>query len=309
MNLFITGGAGTLGSRIAEHWSEKFETIVVLDDFTTGNRDRVSKIQNVKLIGGSVTDAEAIGRILREYKPELVINSAASYKDPDDWSRDLDVNAGGSIHLVRELLNSGLGSRLINFQTALCFGRPGVDVIPQNHRLAPFTSYGISKVAGEQFILNFYPNSVSLRIANVTGPGLAIGPIPAFYKRLKAHEPITITNSVRDYLAMDDFLRLMDALVQTKTPDSSVYNVASGTGHSVREVLDEVIRVTGIEPETVNEVEVGQDDVQRVVMDPSATTQQFGWHADQALSDVVADTIAWYESEGLGEVHSHLKIK
>ena len=75
--------------------------------------------------------------------------------------------------------------RFLNFQTVLCYGRPEQSPIPLDHPLRPFTSYGISKVAGEQYLAASNLRWVSLRLANITGPRLAIGPIPTFYKRLK----------------------------------------------------------------------------------------------------------------------------
>ena len=75
--------------------------------------------------------------------------------------------------------------KLVNFQTALCYGKPKKVPISINEPISPFTSYGISKTAGEAYLLNAKVDNISLRLANICGPRLAIGPIPTFYKRLK----------------------------------------------------------------------------------------------------------------------------
>ncbi len=93
----------------------------------------------------------------------------------------------------------------MNFQTVLCYGRTEVVPIPPSHPTRPFTSYGISKIAGEQYLFSGGLPVVSLRIANVTGPRLAIGPIPTFYKRLKAGQSCFCSDTVRDFLDMSDF--------------------------------------------------------------------------------------------------------
>lgn len=306
MNLFVTGGAGTLGSALIQHWQGKFEKVVVLDNLATGDFQKLQGFRDIELVAGEVQDQELVAQLIHEHEPEIVINSAASYKTPDDWESDIGTNTMGSVALIRAL-SSRPKTRLINFQTALCFGRPNEIPIPYDHPVQPFTSYGISKVAGEQIILANHANSVSLRIANVTGPGLAIGPIPAFYKRLKSGEPITVTNGVRDYLAMDDFLAFMDTLLTAETPPRSTFNIASGRGFSVMEVLNEVSSYLAISPENVTENHVGDDDVQTVILDPSETQKVFGWKATKEFGDLVRETIDWYEEFGLGEVRSHLK--
>ena len=101
-------------------------------------------------------------------------------------------------------------------------GRSSVP-IPVEHPARPFTSYGISKKAGEQLSRHERPALVSLRLANVSGPRLAIGPIPTFYKRLKAGQGCFCTDAVRDFLDMDDSSRLMDLVhgATTRRPASS----------------------------------------------------------------------------------------
>ena len=98
--------------------------------------------------------------------------------------------------------------RVINFQTALCYGRPSIVPIPVNHPSNPFTSYGISKHSGEAFLLQSNLPVISFRLANICGPRLAIGPLPTFYQRLKEGKKCFCSEAVRDFLDMGDFLRI-----------------------------------------------------------------------------------------------------
>ena len=96
--------------------------------------------------------------------------------------------------------------KVINFQTSLCFGRPENLPIPSDHPERPFTSYGISKTAGEMYLLQSGLNVISLRLANITGPRLAIGPIPTFYERLRAGKSCFCSDTKRDFWIWRIFL-------------------------------------------------------------------------------------------------------
>ena len=101
---------------------------------------------------------------------------------------------------------------------------------------------------------------VSLRLANVTGPRLAIGPIPTFYKRLKAGQKCFCSDTVRDFLDMSDFLAIADLSLQEGRP-TGVFNVSTGEGHSIKEVFDVVLDYVGATlAEPVPVVAPGADD-------------------------------------------------
>ena len=168
-------------------------------------------------------------------------------------------------------------SRIVNFHTALGYGRPDTVPIPVTAPLRPFTSYGISKQAGENYLALSGLPFVSLRLANVTGPRLAIGPIPTFYKRLKAGQKCFCSRTVRDFVDMEDFLTIVDLAMAANAPNG-IFNVSTGTGHTVKEIFDIVVEHLGIElDQPVDEVDPGPDDVPAVVLDPSQTMTAFGW--------------------------------
>jgi nucleoside-diphosphate-sugar epimerase len=196
--------------------------------------------------------------------------------------------------------------RLVNFQTALCYGRPDRVPIPVTAPTRPFTSYGISKTAGEQYLLAGALPTVSLRIANVTGPRLAIGPIPTFYKRLRAGQSCFCSDSIRDFLDMSDFLAAADMAIEDGAP-TGVFNVSTGEGHSIAEVYDEVaahLRLATVPPAPV--VPIGADDVKAVVLDPSETARAFGWRAKVGFADTIRQQLEWYDRYGVTDVYSHL---
>lgn len=308
MRLLLTGGAGSLGSNIIENIGDECEAIVVIDNFATGNRESLPPRNNVEIIEGSVVDAELVNKVFSALQPTHVIHSAAAYKDPNNWVEDGQTNVIGSINVVRAA-EAHQVERLVNFQTALCYGRPTQIPIPVTHQLRPFTSYGISKTAGEAFVLSGGTPSVSLRLANVTGPRLAIGPIPAFYKRLKANEGCSVSTTVRDFIDMSDFMSILKLALKSDSP-TGVFNVSTGEGHTISEIFRLVASHLGLpdaQPVAVNPP--GADDVAEVVLDPSATSEIFGWSAKVSFEETINKMLRWYDVHGITDVYSHLQGK
>jgi UDP-glucose 4-epimerase len=305
MRILITGGAGCLGSNLIEHWLPQGHDILVIDNFATGKREVVPSVPGLKVIEGDISDFGLLAEAFSGYKPDVVIHAAAAYKDPDDWIEDTRTNVMGSAN-VAKLAKAHSVKRLVNFQTALCYGRPTQLPIPTSHPTAPFTSYGITKTAGEQFMLLSGVPTLTLRIANVTGPRLAIGPIPTFYKRLKTEQSCFCSDSSRDFLDMSDFLAFMDQAIQEDAP-TGIYNIASGEAHSIKEIFDLVTHYLGLPPREVPVVPVGADDVPVVTLDPAETTRAFGWRANVSFADTIARQLAWYDKYGISDVFSHLK--
>jgi UDP-glucose 4-epimerase len=305
MRILITGGAGCLGSNLIEHWLPQGHQLTVIDNFVTGKREVVPDVPGLTVVEGSVADSSLVEQVFGTFRPEVVIHAAASYKDPDDWQEDSTTNVVGSAIVAKAAVRHGVG-RVINFQTSLCYGRPEQVPVPRSHPLAPFTSYGITKTAGEQLMMLSSVPTVSLRLANVTGPRLAIGPIPTFYKRLKAGQGCFCTDSARDFLDMEDFLRFMDLAIP-EGASTGVFNLGTGEAHSVKEIYEIVREHLGLAPDTVRVEPVGADDVAIMMLDPSDTEEAFGWKARHSFRDTIKRQLAWYGQHGVTDVFSHLK--
>lgn len=307
MRILITGGAGCLGSNLTERYLAAGQKVLVIDNFATGHRGSLPEGHaGLSIIEGSVADAELVGQALDRFKPTHVIHSAASYNDPDNWIEDTRTNVEGAAVVIKAARKAGV-RRFVNFHTALGYGRPDNVPIPVDAPARPFTSYGITKQAGEQFVAMSGLPFVSLRLANVTGPRLAIGPIPTFYTRLKAGKGCFCSKTVRDFVDMDDFFSVMDLVMKDDAP-SGVFNVSTGTGHTIKEIFDIVADHVGAKLDApVPEVEPGADDVPAVVLDPSKTMSQLGWKPRYHFKQTIQRMLDWYDKHGVAAIYSHLK--
>ncbi len=304
MRILLTGGTGNLGSNLVEHWLPKDHELCVIDNFATSPVSLLHNVPGLVVVEGDVTNLAALDDIFKTFEPDIVVHSAAAYKDPDNWQQDANTNVIGAIN-VAKLAEKYQAKKIINFQTALCYGRPSQVPIPIEHPVAPFTSYGISKTAGEQFMLNASVPVVSLRLANICSPRLSIGPIPTFYQRLKQDKSCFCSDTVRDFLDISDFLSLMDIIIAQ--PDAKgIFNVSTGEGKSIKDVFDCVATYLGLPEQDVPIVPPGDDDVPSVVLDPSKTEQYFGWRHKVGFKEMIEKQLAWYDEHGVSSIYSHL---
>ena len=148
---------------------------------------------------------------------------------------------------------------------------------------------------------------ISLRLANVTGPRLAIGPNPTFYKRLKGGQKFLCSDAIRDFLDMSDFLELMKLSLREDAP-AGIFNASTGEGHRIVDVFDAVAACLGVAPaEPVPVVPASPDDVPTLVLDPSRTCDALGWKAKVGFSESIARVIDWYDVHGVSTIRSHLQ--
>jgi UDP-glucose 4-epimerase len=187
MKILVTGGAGQVGSTVADLLLTRGDTVLSIDNFATGRRDNLAPHSRLTTIEGSIVDQALVERLFSEFAPDVVVHTAASYKDPDDWYSDAQVNAVGTANIAKACKSNRV-RRLVYFQTALCYGtKPLQSPIRLDHPINPVnSSYAISKTAGENYVQFSGVDWVTFRLANVIGPRNVSGPLPIFYQRLSA---------------------------------------------------------------------------------------------------------------------------
>ena len=170
MKVIITGGAGFIGSHIADRLLRRGDEVLVIDNYSTGRRDNLAPRPGLSLVEGTIADRGLVDEAFDRFQPDRVVHAAASYKDPDDWSEDSATNVVGSANVVRAAQRVAV-SRLIYFQTALCYGiQPIEQPITLAHPLQPGdSSYAISKTAGEHYVRLSGLDWISFRLANAYG--------------------------------------------------------------------------------------------------------------------------------------------
>lgn len=296
MRVLVTGVAGFIGSHLADALIAQGHEVVGIDDLSTGRAANVP--DGVRLIIGDVAGMTDVGWI------DAIYHCAASYRDREAWERDARTNVLGSIAVAREAKRSG--ARVIYFQTSLCYGPNPASPVQTDAPLAPEGSYAVSKTAGSNYLRDAGIDLVELRLANIYGPRNLSGPIPTFYQRLDAGKPVTIVDSRRDFVYIDDLVRVaLAALTEGQGP----YHVASGGDHAILDIYTEITDAMGLAVPPPEVTPRGRDDVATLLLDPSRTYDTFGWQAVTPLAVGIGRAVEWYRTHPVTETFTHLALR
>jgi len=308
MKILITGGAGFIGSELADRLLARGDEVLVIDNYATGRRDNLTPHANLKIIEGTIANGDLVRNAFENFKPEQVVHAAASYKDPNNWSEDSHTNVLGTTNVVQASQNAGI-KRLIYFQTALCYGlHPIEQPITLTHPIHPEgSSYAISKTAGEHYISLSGLDFLSFRLANAYGPRNLSGPLPTFYHRLTSGKKCFVMDTRRDFIYVSDLVDVVVKALDGKG-EKGYYHISSGSDYAIKELYDATIEALGIiEKEQVEVRERNPDDVFSILLDPSRTNKDFSWKASTPLKDGVARAVDYYKKFGISETYTHLK--
>ncbi len=312
MRVLITGGAGFIGSHLVDKLLLKENDIVVIDNYSTGRANNLKDNKKLTVFEGTIADKDLINRIFNDFKPEIVVHAAASYKDPNNWLEDSNTNVIGTINIVKASIACSV-RRIIYFQTALCYGlNPLEQPITLNHpyfsgKYSGGSSYAISKTSGELYIELSGLDFISFRLANAYGPRNLSGPLPTFFHRLTNNKPCYVVDTRRDFIYVDDLVEVAVKAVKG-IGAKGYYHISSGTDYSIKELFDATVRALKVE--LTGEVEVierTKDDVYTILIDPSKTNKDFNWRVKTSLETGVTAAINWYMNNSITQTFTHLK--
>ncbi len=308
MKAIITGGCGQIGSHVAEMMLERGDEVLVIDNLATGRREHLVENQKLRVVIDTIANKELVESLVADFRPDVIIHTAASYKDPNDWYNDTLTNCVGGANIVMAAKSHRV-SRFIYFQTALCYGvKPLQQPIRLDHPKFPAnSSYAITKTANEDFIEISGINYVTFRLANVVGPRNVSGPLPIFYQRLLEGKRCFVTGARRDFVFVKDLahavLKACDGL------GKGTYHFSSGKDVAIRELYDAVVEAMKLPDYPVPEERaIGPDEAPSILLDPSRTFADFGAIEFTPLKETVRAAIEYFREFGVYGGYTHLKM-
>jgi UDP-glucose 4-epimerase len=318
MSILVTGGAGYIGSHVVRQLGERGESVVVLDNLSTGYR---SAVLHGQLVIGDTADRELVARLLKEHQIDTVMHFAAHTIVPESVADPLKYY-GNNTSATRNLLQCCRDAGVKHFvfsSTAAVYGLPTSGVASEDSPTSPINPYGSSKLMSEIMLRDLCAvtplRHVILRYFNVGGsdPGGRIGhsaPTATLLTKVACQHVVGVRPSVRvfgsdyptadgtgvrDYIHVEDLASAhLDALTYLRNSGvSTTLNVGYGRGFSVREVLATVARISSKQLTIVEEPRRAGDPA-ALVAKADRIRQVLGWQPKfDNLEVIVSSQLAW----------------
>jgi UDP-glucose 4-epimerase len=303
--VLITGGAGFVGSHIAEGFLAGGWDVAVLDDLSSGRKENVPP--RARLYPCDVRSSAAVEAIERE-KPEVICHQAAQIdvrKSMADPRFDCDVNLGGLLNVMQGAVKAGSVKQVL-FASSGGAMYGDTDEIPtrEDHPTRPVSHYGVAKAASELYLHVYRVGNglpfAALRYANVYGPrqdphGEA-GVVAIFAQRLLSGKPCTIYGDgkqTRDFVFVGDVARA-NVLAAEKRLDGAV-NVGTGVETDVNQLYALMAQAAKVDKPAAH-APGRPGEQRRSVVDPARAEKLLGWRPEVGLEAGLATTVEWFRA-------------
>ena len=315
MTVLVTGGAGYIGSHVVRLLQNRGEKVVVVDNLSNGIEARVGNAPLVEIDLAAESATSALSDLMQTHAVTAVIHFAARKQVGESVARPewyFQQNLGGLANLLTAMRDQKV-TRLVFSSSAAAYGMPDVPAVDEDILCAPINPYGQTKLIGEWMVANAATawglRGANLRYFNVAGAGwpeladtAVANLVPIVFAAIRSGQSPKVFGTdyatadgtcVRDYVHVLDLaeahLSALDYLERDERPHAT-FNVGTGKGSSVFEVLQQVRETTGINFEAALEPRRAGDPP-FLAADVSRIRETLGWSATRSLKDIIES--AW----------------
>jgi len=315
MRILVTGGAGFIGSHIAEHLLARGDDVVVLDDLSNGHREHVP--EGATFVEGDVRSGGDIDRAFTALGAPLdgvchLAGQASTFRSFDQPSWDMEVNGVGTARMLEGARRHHVGT-FVFASSMTAYGPPPGLPVTEDMRCGPISFYGVTKWAAEQaVVLSARPESMGLRAVafrmfNVYGERQSLtnpyqGVLGIFLGNVLRNEPIRIFGDgqqSRDFVYAGDVARAWLCALDGSPEGASVLNLGTGTRTSIDDLWRAAVSGCGQDPDAwpVSYEKVRPGDQRHMQADISRVGEVLGWTPEVSLTEGMARTVAWARTD------------
>ena len=306
MKIVVTGGAGFIGSNVADAFIEDGHSVVIIDNLSTGNRKNLNP--SAKFYLADIRDENIIREIFEIEKPDLVDHHAAQIdvrKSLEIPGFDAEVNIIGSINLIKASLEYKVRKFIYISTGGAIYGEPEILPVKEDFPINPVCQYGISKHTVEHYLylysLHYGLKYIVLRYPNVFGPrqnplGEA-GVNAIFIHQMLTHQTPTIFGDgeqLRDYVYVGDIVKANLAAIEKG--ENGMFNIASGKGTSVNMIYRELKDIIGFKHDPIYKP-ARTGEIYKIYLDPSKADAELGWKVKTPFREGLEKTVEWHRKD------------
>ncbi len=303
MNILVTGGAGFIGSQIAEAYLQQGFKVVVVDDLSSGKREQVP--EGAEFYRMNILDPEIEG-LFSKHKIQMVNHHAAQIsvnRSVTDPIFDANSNIIGALHLLKNSVKSKVEKFVFASTGGAIYGNQLQYPADESHRCEPCSPYGIAKHSVEHYLRFFNEThglrSVALRYSNVFGPrqdphGEA-GVVAIFCKRLLNDQPLQVYGDgeqTRDFVFVKDIVRANQIALQENC--SGIFNVGTGIETTVNHIAESLIHLAN-KSVNIEHASPRPGEQSRSCISPGLFSSKFAWRPEVSLEDGLFETYDYFK--------------
>jgi len=306
MKILLTGGAGFIGSNVADRMIELGHKVIVVDNLITGRRENVPT--KAKFYEMDICD-QKLSKVFASERPDVVNHHAAQMdvrKSVEDPIYDANVNVIGVLNILQNCVRYNVSHFVFASTGGAIYAEQDYFPADKAHPLRPHSPYGITKLTTEKYLF-FYNQTYGmtssiLRYANIYGPrqnphGEA-GVVAIFSEKILRDEQPVINGDglqTRDYVFVGDVVKANELVLLNKT-ENKIYNIGTGIETNVNELFREIVRKVGKDvQEKHGSAKPGEQ--KRSVLDSSLIYQELGWKPSTSLDEGLGQTIDYFRKK------------
>ena len=299
MKVLVTGGAGFIGSHIAEYLVQRGDDVTVLDNLNTGKKDNLAKINDkINFVNGDIRDYKLLEKLVNDtssvFHEAALASVQQSFSMKDEY---FDVNVNGIENILK--LGKEYGFKIVYASSSSVYGNPVKIPIKEDDERKPINPYAQTKLEGEYLAKKYSEIGVSvigLRYFNVFGSRQSIeyaGVIKLFLEKIKQKMPPKINGDglqTRDFVHIDDIVKA-NILAMDSDIKHEFFNVGTGNSISILDLANVVINASGLSLEPIHGPELSGD-VRATQGDITLIRKLLNWEPKMRLSDWLTKIIS-----------------
>jgi UDP-glucose 4-epimerase len=306
MKVLVTGGCGFIGSTIVDKLIEKNYDVVVVDNMSTGKKERLNK--KARLLIADIKESVKLDDIFKSEKPEIVIHTAAQVmlrKSIEEPIFDAMTNVIGTINVLEACRKNGVKKIVYTSTGGARYGNPEYLPVDEKHEINPTSPYGISKHTAEHYVKAYNElyglDYLIFCFGNVYGPrdDPKCKRVTAIFSDqiIRGEQPVIFGDGeqTRDFIYVLDLAEFIANSIE-KNPPHKLFNLANGEQVSVNQIFNELKKISGY-PGEAKHIDAVKGEVRDIVLDTTRAKKELDWKPKTSMEKGLKETFEWLKAQ------------
>jgi len=289
MKILILGSEGFVGNVLVEGLEKSHEILTA---------DLIEKSTHKNYNKFNITNFESVEKIVNNVDVVIDLVAHSLVSSIESSIINAQVNIIGLLNILEACRKNNI-KKIIFTSASSLIGQPETSKVSEKHTATPKTAYGITKLTSEHYLRLYNElygiNYVVFRFFNIYGPYQKNGIIPSIYSRIIKNQPLTVFgkgDQIRDYVFVKDIIPYFDKAAASQIADNSIFNMGTGKGTSIIEIINLFSKILSIKPE-IEYKPLRSGEIGNFVADTNLLSSTFGSIPKTSVEDGLRNTISW----------------